>query len=162
MRAEVRQAQAEDIPRIAERMRAADRAEIAASHGHTPEQALSLSLAASTAAWTGWVDDEPACMFGVGPIAILAGRGAPWMLGTEVLDDMPWPFVRQEFMPRCRESVKAMLAVYPMLENYVDDRNTSSKNWLRHLGFALAVEPVTLPSGVNFRHFAMQGGRAHV
>lgn len=162
MRGEVRLATVEDIAPIAARMRAADRDEIAASHGHTPEQALSASLAGSTAAWTGLIDDEPACMFGVGPIAILAGRGAPWMLGAEVLDRMPRRFLRQEFLPRCRESVQAMLAVYPMLENYVDDRNTASKKWLRYLGFALAAEPVMLPSGVNFRHFAMQGGRAHV
>ena len=152
MRAEVRPAVAEDIPAIAAAMRAADRAEVAASHGHTPEQALESSLAASTAAWTGLIDGEPVCMFGVGPISILAGRGAPWMLGTEHLERWPRTFLR-----RCKACVSAMLAVYPYLENYVDDRNDKSKLWLAWLGFTLAEKAVTLPNGVAFRHFAKQG-----
>ncbi len=154
---EVRAASAEDIASVAARMRAADLAEIAASHGHTPEQALTSSLAGSTRAWTGTIDGTPVCMFGVGPIAILAGRGAPWMLGTEALESMPRKFIRQVFMPQCRRAVADMLAVYPMLENYVDDRNAVSKKWLRRRGFKCAAEPVMLPSGVQFRHFAMWG-----
>lgn len=158
MRGEVRRAVAEDIPALALAMRMADIREVQSSHGHTPEQAFSASLAASTAAWTGLVDGVPVCMFGVGPIAILAGRGAPWMLGTEALDGMPRKFVRRVFMPACREAVKAMLSVYPYLENFVDDRNATSKRWLARLGFKLDADPVTLPNGVKFRHFSMQGG----
>lgn len=150
MRVEVRPAAAADIPRIAERMRAADRDEVAASHGHDPLAALTASLDASTKAWTGWIDDEPVCMFGVGPIAILAGRGAPWMLGTETLERWPRTFLR-----RCRPCVKSMLAVYPLLENYVDERNEVSKKWLVWLGFSLAEEPVTIRGGAKFRYFVM-------
>jgi len=149
MKTEVRHASADDIPVIAAAMRAADRAEVSASHGHTPEQALTSSLACSTEAWTGLIDDVPVCMFGVGPISILAGRGAPWMLGTDTIERWPRTFLRH-----CRPCVAAMLAVYPFLENYVDDRNEKSKQWLRWLGFTLAETPVTLPNGVAFRHFA--------
>lgn len=152
MKAEIRFATAEDIPAIAARMRAADRNEIEASHGHTPEQALTSSLQHSTAAWTGLIDGEPVCMFGVGPISILAGRGAPWMLGTDQIERWPRTFLR-----RCRPCVEAMLAVYPYLENYVDDRNEKSKQWLRWLGFRVSAEPVTLRNGAVFRHFEKQG-----
>lgn len=152
MRVEVREATADDIPAIAGAMRAADRAEIEASHGHTPDAALRSSLQHSTAAWVGVIEGVPVCMFGVGPISILSGRGAPWMLGTDHIDKWPRTFLR-----RCRPCVAAMLAVYPYLENYVDDRNEKSKQWLRWLGFALAEKPVTLPNGVAFRHFALQG-----
>lgn len=152
MRVEVREAMPEDIPAIAVAMRHADRAEVEASHGHSAEEALTSSLAASTAAWTGLIDGVPVCMFGVGPIAILAGRGAPWMLGTDHIDKWPRTFLR-----RCRPCVTAMLAVYPYLENYVDDRNEKSKQWLRWLGFKVAAEPVTLRNGAVFRHFELQG-----
>lgn len=152
MKVDILPAQQEDVARIAARMRAADRAEVAASHGHDPETALTASLAASTVAWTGWIDGEPVCMFGVGPIAILAGRGAPWLLGTDLVEVWPRAFLR-----RCRPCVARMLAVYPYLENFVDDRNEVSKKWLGWLGFTLAAEPVTLISGAKFRHFEMQG-----
>ena len=152
MKAEVRQACHEDIQAIAAAMRAADVAEVSASHGHTPEAALASSLEHSTAAWTGLIDGVPVCMFGVGPISILAGRGAPWMLGTDGIDKWPRTFLR-----RCRPCVAAMLAVYPYLENYVDDRNDKSKLWLRWLGFELDDRTVMLPNGVAFRHFELRG-----
>lgn len=150
MKAEVRPASAADIPVLAARMRQADRDEVMASHGHDPESALRSSLAASTMAWTGWINDEPACMFGVGPISVLAGRGAPWMLGTDLIDHWPRLFLR-----RSRGCVQRMLAVYPYLENFADERNVKTLAWLRWLGFRLAGAAVTLPSGARFRHFEM-------
>lgn len=152
MRAEIREATADDIPALAAAMRQADREEVDAAHGHTAEEALAASLAGSTRAWTGLVDGEPVCMFGVGPISVLAGRGAPWMLGTDRLERCPRTFLR-----RSRTCVAAMLAVYPWLENYVAEKNTVSIAWLRWLGFTLAEEPVTLPNGSQFRHFEMKG-----
>lgn len=148
MRAEVRPATAEDIEALADRMRQADRDELAASHGHSPREALEKALAASTSAWVGVVDGLPVCMFGVAPASILSGRGVVWMLGAQELDSYPRTFLR-----RCRGCVDMMHRVYPRLENFVDDRNTTSKNWLRWLGFTLAEEAVTLRSGVQFRHF---------
>lgn len=152
MRVEIRQAVAEDIPALAEAMRAADVAEVLASSGSAPAEALRASLAASSQAWTGLIEGEPVCMFGVAAVSILSGRGAPWMLGADRLERYPMTFLR-----RCRPCVAAMLAVYPALENYVDERNALSKRWLRWLGFKLADKTVRLPSGVEFRHFEMRG-----
>lgn len=151
MKVEVRDALPEDIPALAAAMRAADRDEVQAAHGHTPEEALTASLQASTRAWTGLIDGEPVCMFGVGPISVLTGRGAPWMLSTTLVERWPRTFLR-----RCRPCVSAMLSVYPCLENYVDERNTLSKKWLAWLGFRLAEQPVTIRGGAQFRHFAME------
>jgi len=151
MRVEIREARQEDIAALAERMREADRQEVQASHGHTADEALTSSLAASTVAWTGLINGEPICMFGVGPISILAGRGAPWMLGTDLIEKSPKTFLR-----RCRPCVSRMLSVYPYLENYVHEQNSVSIKWLRWLGFTLADEPVTLPNGAQFRHFEMR------
>lgn len=153
MRVEIREATADDIPALAAGMRQADRDEVEASHGWTdPAFALAESLAFSTRAWTGLIDEEPVCMFGVGPLSILGGRGSPWMLGTDALARRPRTFLR-----RCRPCVEAMLSVYPWLENYVDDRNVLSKKWLAWLGFTLAAGTVTMRSGAQFRHFEMKG-----
>lgn len=129
-------------------MRRADREEVLASSGHQPEESLVYSLKVSTAAWTGLIDDEPVCMFGVAPISVLAGRGAAWMLGTDTLERWPRTFLR-----RCRPCVEVMQAVYPKLENYVADGNALSKAWLKWLGFTLA-DSVVLLGGVPFRHFS--------
>lgn len=155
MKVEIREATLDDIPHLAARMRQSDRDEVAASTGHTAEEALTSSLLGSTQTWTGLIDGEPVCMFGVGPLSVLAGRGAPWMLGTDTLERWPRTFLR-----RCRPCVAAMLSVYPWLENYVDERNTLSKKWLAWLGFTLAEEPVTLVNGARFRHFEMKLARA--
>jgi hypothetical protein len=152
VRAEVREARGEDIPALAATMRPADVAEVAAAVGLGPEAALRASLAASTRAWTGLIDDVPVVMFGVGPASILSGLGRPWMLAAEALERHPVTFLR-----RCRPCVAAMLAVYPSLGNYVDDRNTVSKRWLGWLGFRLAEGTVKAASGVAFRHFSMEG-----
>lgn len=151
MKVEIREAVPGDIPALAAAMRQADRDEVKASHGHSAEEALASSLAASSRAWTGLIGGEPVCMFGVAAISVLAGRGAPWMLGTDRIDRWPRTFLR-----RCRPCVKAMLSVYPWLENYVAENNAVSRAWLKWLGFTLATEPVTLPNGVQFRHFEMR------
>lgn len=151
MRVEALPAQLSDIDLLAPRMRASDRAEVMASHGHTPRQALEYSLATSTYAWTGWVGDQPVCMFGVTPISVLGGQGSPWLLGSDEL--CRWP---KTFLRRCRPCVAAMLSVYPLLDNLVHDDNVVSKKWLRWLGFKLAPTAVELPGG-KFRHFSMRG-----
>ena len=153
MRAEIRPAAPEDIPALAAAMRAADVAEVLASSGQGPDEALRASLAISTQAWTGLIDGEPVCMFGVAAVSILSGRGAPWMLGADRLERYPMTFLR-----RCRSCVAAMSAVYPSLENYVDERNTLSKRWLGWLGFKLADETITLRNGFKFRQFKMEAG----
>lgn len=151
MNVEIREARAEDIPHLAEHMRKGDRDEIMASHSHSAEDALRSSLEVSTAAWTGLIDGEPVCMFGVGPVSVLAGRGAPWLLGTDKIERFPRTFLR-----RCRRCVQRMLTVYPLLENFVHEENTVSKQWLAWLGFELADAPVTIVGGAQFRYFKME------
>lgn len=153
MNVEIRPARIEDVAAIADRLRQADRDEVMASHSHNAEEALRSSLEVSTAAWTGLIDDVPVCMFGVAPVAVLAGRGAPWLLGTDLIEQFPRTFLR-----RCRGCVARMLAVYPLLENFVHEGNTVSKQWLAWLGFELAEHPVTVIGGAQFRYFRKEKG----
>ncbi|WP_339084245.1 phage protein Gp13 family protein [Hyphomicrobium sp. ghe19] len=125
------------IRTIARRMREADRLEVHAASGKTPGQALAFSLRKSSVAWTWLVDGRPEAMFGVGDLNILAGVGAPWLLGTDVVLAH-----QMEFLRRSREWRNQLLQRYSTLTNFVDVRNEVSVRWLRWLGFKLS-EPIT-------------------
>lgn len=72
---------------LALNMRVLDRIECEAL-GRTPKDALRISLRTSLHALTA-LDPEgkPVAMFGVCALGLLAGRGTPWLLGTERVFD---------------------------------------------------------------------------
>ncbi len=117
---------------MAPHLRLADAAEVYATSGRTAEAALLAALRRSTQAWTCLVDGEPGCMWGVGPLSLVAGRGCPWLLGTVAIEQHPMTFLRQS-----RAYLRQMLHTYSRLENHVDARNTVSIRWLRWLGFTI-------------------------
>lgn len=142
-------ARAAHIRTIARRMRQADRDEVAAASGRSPAEALALSLRKSTAAWTVLFDGRPEAMFGVGDLNILAGIGAPWMLGTDAVERNYVPFLRASVDWRDQ-----LLRRYSTLRNFVDERNAVSVRWLGWLGFKFS-DPVSF-RGHNFRMFELR------
>ncbi len=147
-------ARPEHIPHIAANMREADVRELAAGHGKNPIDALRVSLEDSPLAWTGFVQDEPVCMFG----AALEpdGTGSPWLLATGGIYAVERTLARQS-----RKYVRAMLDRFPYLENYVAADNVRSRRWLAWCGFQIAPDPEVY--GVNgglFHRFWM--GADHV
>lgn len=85
------------------------------------------------------------------PGSILSGVGIPWLVSSSHLETHQKIFLR-----RCKSALKAMLAVYPSLENYVDARNHVAKALLRWLGFRLeTAEPIGLMK-LPFHHFTMR------
>lgn len=145
-RCRIRKARPEDVALIAAHARPADVAEMAAL-GTTVAEALADGLARSDWAMTGCVDGVPVCMFGVAPVSILAGEGAPWMLAAEGLEAVQLTFLRM-----CRPVVARMQASYPRLMNVVDSRNVTAIRWLRWLGFAFDDNEVVI-GGHAFRVF---------
>lgn len=142
-------ARAAHIRTIAERMRQADRDEVWASSRKSPAGALMYSLRKSSVAWTALVDGRPEVMWGVGDINILAGVGAPWLLGTDAVEKHTVTFLRRSTDFRAQ-----LLARYSVLRNFVDDRNTVSIRWLKWLGFKLS-DPVEM-NGHSFRLFELR------
>jgi hypothetical protein len=134
---EIAAASPDHIAHIANHMREADRLECMAMAGKGPHAALTDSLAASVYAWTGLVDNEPICIFGVSPRDLLAGVGSPWLLGTHGIGGIALAFLR-----RNQAYVRRMLDIFPVLENYVDVRNHLSIRWLGWLGFSIEKTPV--------------------
>jgi hypothetical protein len=142
-------ARAAHVRTIARRMRNADRDEVWAASRMLPAQALIYSLRKSTYAWTAIVNGRPEVMFGVGDINVLAGVGAPWLLGTVAVEKHFRAFLRRSVDFRDQLS-----AQYPVLRNFVDDRNKASIRWLRWLGFRLS-DPVD-HNGYRFRLFELR------
>lgn len=146
MIAAIREAAQDDIACIAARARPADAAEMAAL-GKTVASAMESGLKVSDWAMTGTLDGVPVCMFGVAPVSLLNGIGAPWMLAAEPLEA-----AQKTFLKLCRPVVSEMARCYPRLINVVDERNTTAIRWLRWLGFRFDM-PALLVGGHPFLPF---------
>ena len=130
-------------------MRKADRDEVFAASGKSPVDALEYSLEKSSHAWTATVDGQPEAMFGVGDLNILAGVVAPWLLGTDAVNENVRDFLRMS-----RDFTAQLLSRFPVMRNFVDDRNTASIRWLIWLGASMS-EPVDI-RGHKFRLFELR------
>lgn len=119
-------------------------------HGSTPWRALYEPLGDETAiTWTGLYKDEPICMFGLSPIMYHEdiNCGIVWMLGSSVVDKIPFQFVRTS-----RDVVKYMITVYDTIENVVPMDHEHTIRWLCSLGFMFAEEP-TIVNGFSCLRF---------
>lgn len=121
---------------LAARMRAGDRAEVLASSGSGPLEALVGSVRWSRShggeAWAGLIDGEVAAMFGVGRRSLLSPVAIPWLLTGDLVDRHPVLFFRAS-----REVVDLWLRHFAELEQAVDARYTQALRWARRLGFTV-------------------------
>lgn len=144
---EIIPATVDHIADIAARMRPADMAEVMASSGKSPADALAFSLSRSSVAWVGLIDGRAEVMFGAADLNVLTSTGAPWLLGTDAVERNYRLFLRLSL--RWREQLSQR---YLVLRNFVDDRNEVSKRWLSWMGFTL-FDPI--PVGINGEMFRM-------
>jgi hypothetical protein len=147
---EVVPATLEHVAEMAPRMRDADRAEVWASCGMTPEQALEVSMATSGEVWAALQDGRVVCIWGVGDAEGYPGVGVPWLLGTDAVRE-----IRRTFLRECRRYVAGWMSRYEVLVNFTDDRNTLSHQWLRWLGFTIMEPEPHGVAGLPFRKFYM-------
>lgn len=137
MRAQIVPAEEWHIPVIAARVRPADRDELFAIACYTPERALAASFNASPLKWTGLINGEPVCMFGVAPGTMLGGTGRPWLISSQDIENNIIVFLKKS-----KVALDIMTDSYPLLENYVDARNTKAIKWLKWLSFCFDEEPI--------------------
>lgn len=143
-------ARASHIRSIAGRMRGADRDEVGAITDQTPLGALMASYEMSTEAKTALVNGHPEIMLGVvRDGTILSGRGVIWLLGTDAVVDHARDFLRIS-RPACRD----FLSRYPIMWNYVDERNVVAWRWLEWLGADIG-EPFDI-RGHRFARFELR------
>ena len=129
-------------------MRAADVDEIKASSGLSPLMALKVSARASRSPVAALVDGEPVAVFGIVNANTIENIGAPWLLGTDRLDE-----ITREWLKDAPQWIMLLSDGYSLLRNWVDARNVRSIRWLKHMGFKVKKsEPFGL-AGLPFRQF---------
>ena len=131
----------EDAEFIAAHARQSDIDELLAVANVTPLECLLNGIKMSPQAYTGWIDGERVCMFGVSAISVLTGFGVPWMVGTDAIDRHAIAFIKGS-----RSAIRTLFAQWGRLYNLVDARNTRAVRWLRFLGFTIE-KPI--PYGVE-------------
>jgi hypothetical protein len=121
------------VDHIADNMRAEDRDEVAAMQsGVTVLDALRQSVSLSSHGFS--IMDragEPVAIFGAAPHP-LPGVGVVWMLGTDGIRREAQGIARNT-----RPYLDVLNEAYPILWNYIDDRNKVSLRWLKWGGFEL-------------------------
>lgn len=137
---------------IANRLRSADIAEVAAFSGRSPVQAVFTSALKSDYTKVIWCGNRPVAAFGVGRATLCSPYGIPWLLGTRDVERLSIAILRSS-----RQYIKQMVNEYGRLENFVDERNTVAIRWLDICGFTFDGKAV--PRGVEkkpFIHFWME------
>ena len=114
-----------------ERLRAADRAELAASHPGEPEQRLREFAARSLECRALVYKGRAVAIFGLVPDGLLGPRACAWLLTAEGVEQIP-----KTFFKLYRLVLDEWLARYPQLYNWVDARYAAALAYVRRLGGA--------------------------
>lgn len=130
MGADIRRYRPEDGEYIAANIRASDRKEIYYLAALKPLPAIRTTAAMSDYAWTAFVDDRPALIFGVCRRTTMSDTGMPWALGTDEADRHVTEYARQS-----RMFFDGITQAYSRLENYALAENVKTIRWLKWMGF---------------------------
>ena len=140
------------IDQLKGKLRIADEIECQALCGLSADDALQDGFEKSLQSWVGMMDEEPILAFGVASPALISDTGIPWMLATDNISKVGMAVIR-----RSKKYVRAMLDLFPKLENFVDAENAVSIRWLAWCGFMIAPPMPLRPDGRPFHHFWMEG-----
>ena len=150
----VRMAKPKDCLIIARAMRKCDVAEVMASAGLNPHDAVRSSFDGSdTCAVFCTPKGIPFAMYGVGSQDIGDGTRALWMLATDQIDANQVAFLRLS-----KEIIGELVAKYGKMSNFVHAQNKVTQKWLKWLG-ARFEKPIEFGvSGEAFIRFEIGGG----
>ena len=139
----------EDVAHVECHMRAGDVAELEAiGQGRA---GIWNAYRASSHAYGLHLNDELVMVYGVIPASVLGGSGMIWALGTDGVTRHAKQFLKDS--PNC---LRECFDTYNHLYNWVDERNTASKRWLKWLGFELQEAKPFGPLGMPFHRFDMR------
>jgi len=130
---------------VAKNMREADKEEIMYLTLMRPAPAIRMTVSHAVGLWTGLVDGEIACIFGINRKTLTSDIGVPWLLGTPLMNEVPFAFLRGSL-----GYYKRMEKAFPQMENYVMADHKHAVSWLSWLGFDMG-EP--MPIGVGGREY---------
>lgn len=149
----IRQATTEDAAWFAPRLREADKAELTAASGKDFARTLRLSIMRSPHA--AFVAESealgPIALFGFGSRSLGSDRLVPWCVGTPDL------LRRGKALTKFGKAYSLRsLDAAPLLENWVDVRNTASVRWLKAIGYEFDDPAPHGVEGLPFMRFWMK------
>lgn len=149
-----RQPQEGDAEELDRLLRPLDRQEIIAASGPDTLTTIRTAIERSSSVYTlREPDGTLLCIFGTVPLTMLHTAGSPWMLGTEALSRWPRTLVRVSM-----RYFRHMLNEFPLLINYVDQRNKPSIRLVKAIGCSvLPAEPYGA-EGHPFHPFKLEIG----
>ena len=125
----IRPSKKEDCYTLSKTLRECDVQEIFASSGSNPVQSLVKSYICSQKhCYSIMLDGEVVGMFGINKVN--KNVGSPWLLGSDNLTKHKFKFYKLS-----KSYLSKFMEEYNVLFNYVDQRNSQSKRWLKGLGF---------------------------
>lgn len=131
MKPYVREYQEGDAEALAPILRQADLQELQASSPLPPYAVLRQSAEESLPACTViGASGRVAALFGAVPS--LAPSGIIWLLGS---DELTKGTTSRAFLRQSRTFLRVLHEQYPLLYNYIDERNTVHIRWLKWMGF---------------------------
>jgi len=86
-------------------------------------------LLSSSDVWTGWIDGNFACVWGLCPPTILSDRAYLWLYTTDRVKGNEFVFVRQSQI-----AMREMLQHFKTIYGYCAEGADASRRWLRLLG----------------------------
>jgi hypothetical protein len=147
----------EHMDYVAEHMSAVDAAEVMASHGWTPADAVRHSVRGSVEVFAAVKDDVPIAVFGVRLKSFLSTEGHPWMLSTGGLPEHGHRAARAS-----KRVMAYWLKKHTDLYNYVWAENEMAIKWLRWMGFTIHPAQPYGVAGELFHRFDLEPARKEV
>ena len=140
-----------DVVELAANMRQEDKEEVLAYSGSSPQEALFYCFFKSKPSMT-MVGRKGNLMgmYGVVPCSPKVGR--IWMLGHKTMIN-DYKDVR-DFLKYSPIELQKFHCNYPLLYNYVDERNTTHIKWIKWMGFSIIKKHATFgAAGIPFYEF---------
>jgi hypothetical protein len=149
----IRTATLADAEWFAPRLREADRAELLASSGAGIASGLRAAVLYSDhAAFVAESENlGPIAIFGFARRGLAADKASPWCVGTKDLTKRG-----KALTLHGRAYCLRTLDAFPLLENWVDVRNTAAIRWLKAIGFKFDGPAPHGVEGLPFMRFWMK------
>lgn len=123
----------EDVQHVADNLRPEEIAEVMATSGSSPFEAVRRSVDSSMECFGVWKEDQLLGMSGVRRATVLSSVGCPWLLTTNEMKKNPRILLHYGKM----FTQKWIEEDFNTLVNFVDTRYKGSLRWAKHVGFTV-------------------------
>lgn len=147
----------QDVVYVSNNLREEDIEEAMAAYGETVQpwkMLMGSFLVSRDTTFAMHSDGVPFCIVGCRPPSILSNTGTPWMVGTNQIRH------HGKSMTKFSKALaKVWSDTWPVLQNYVYEKNHTAIRWLHRIGFELYYPQPYGTDGKLFHRFCMRSGQ---